>query len=325
MSTAPAIPATAQRRAERGAKRRRRLALLRQHRWIYFLMLPALLFFVLFRYAPMYGVIIAFKDFNPFGGPQEIFFGGTFAGFKYFQRLFSGYYFLPVLRNTISISLQQLVLGFPAPIILALLLNEVRVQGFKRTVQTISYLPHFLSWVVVYSLTYALLSPTNGLVNLLIKSGGGQPIHFLAEPGMFQAIIVATTIWHATGWGSILYLAAMSNIDPNLYEAARIDGASKLQEVWNITIPGILPVIIIIFILRMGRILDVGFDHILAFYSPAVYSTGDIIDTYVYREGLINFNYSYAAAAGMFKSVIALALVVGANRLSKRWGEAGLW
>jgi putative aldouronate transport system permease protein len=325
MEKTATVPAASEGRSSRRAAWSRRASLVRQNRWIYWMMLPGLLFFLVFRYIPMYGIVIAFKEINPFGGPKEIFWGGQWVGLQYLRQLFSGHYFLPVLRNTVSISLKNLVFGFPSPILFALLLNEARAVAFKRTVQTISYMPHFLSWIVIYSFVNAFLNPTNGLVNLILKRAGRETVNFLSEPSLFQGIIVGTTVWHSVGWGAILYLAAMASIDPNLYEAARIDGASRIQEIRHITLPGIAGVILIVFILRIGNILDVGFEQILAFYSPPVYATGDIIDTYVYREGLINLNYSYAAAAGVFKSVTALILVGLANLLAKRWGHTGIW
>ena len=230
-----------------------------------------------------------------------------------------------VFRNTLLISLYRLFWGFPAPIILALLLNEVYQRHFKRVVQTISYLPHFLSWVVLGGVIRTILSPSTGVVNSIVTALGGEPIYFLANSIWFVTVLITTGVWQQVGWGSIIFLAAIAGIDPQLYEAAVVDGAGRLRQTWNITIPSIIPVIVILFILRVGDILDAGFDQIFNLYNPAVYEVADIIDTYVYRVGLVELNFSFSAAVGLFKNVIGLILVVIVNRIAKIFGEYGIW
>ncbi len=313
--------ANAIRVASRGIRRRT----FYKYRSIYLLMIPGLLYYLIYRYIPIYGIVIAFKRVSPFSGPGEIFFGGEWVGLDHFRRFVSSYYFWNVLRNTLLLSLYRLVFAVPLTLGLALLLNEVRHTTFKRVVQTISYLPHFISFVVVASLVYSVLSVDRGVLNVLIRAFGGEPQFFLANPKLFRGIIVATSMWKGVGWGSIIYLAAIASIDPELYDAATIDGAGRLRQVFAITIPSITSIIVILLILRIGRILDAGFELVLNLYSPAVYETGDIIDTFVYREGLLNVQYSYAAAVGVFKSVIALILVIVTDRTAKRLGQSGIW
>ena len=252
--------------------------------------------------------------------------GSPWVGLDHFVRLFNGTTdFGRVFRNTLLISLYRLFWGFPAPIILALLLNEVRQRQFKRTVQTISYLPHFLSWVVLGGVIRSILSPSTGVINLIITGLGGERIHFLADINWFVTVLITTGVWQQVGWGSIIFLAAIAGVDPQLHESAIVDGAGKIRQAWSITIPSIIPVIIIMFILRVGDILDAGFDQIFLLYNPAVYEVADIIDTYVYRLGLVELQYSFAAAVGLFKNVIGLILVVIVNRAAKIFGEYGLW
>jgi putative aldouronate transport system permease protein len=281
---------------------------------IYSMILPGFLFFIVFKYIPLGGIVIAFQDYNVFRG----IFESPWVGFKHFQNLFDYPEFYEILRNTLLISLYQLILGFPAPIILALLLNEVRKMKFKKTVQTILYLPHFLSWVIVGGLVISFLSPTTGMVNEVIKWFGGEPIFFMQEPGYFRSIVVGSAIWKEIGWGTIIYLAAMAGINPELYEAAEVDGAGKLRQAISITIPSILPTIIVLLLLRIGNILDLGFEQIYMLLNPLVWDTGEVFDTYIYRVGLLGGQYSYTTAIGLFKSVVGLLLLVGANRLSKR-------
>ena len=296
-----------------------------RYRGIYLIMLPGLVYYLVYKYLPMYGVVIAFKDISPLGGFREIYFGGEWVGLKYFERFVSSFYFWNVVRNTLVFSLLRLLLGPTLAIVLALLLNEVRNLVFKRVAQTVSYLPHFISWVVVASLVHAILSVDGGLLNLIITGLGGEAVLFLGEPRFFRVIALSTWMWHGVGWGSIIYLAAIAGIDPELYDAAIIDGAGRIRQVFAITIPTIAPIIVILLILRIGDILDGGFDLILNIYSPGVYGVADIIDTLVYREGLLRVQYSYAAAVGMFKSVIGLLLVVVADRAAKQLGQSGLW
>ena len=307
------------------AKKRIFSGIFRKYRAIYILMVPGLLYYIVYKYIPIYGIVIAFKKISPFSGPKEIFFGGEWVGLAYFQKFVSSYYFWNVLRNTLLLSIFRLACAVPLTLTLAILLNEVRNTTFKRIAQTISYLPHFISMVVTASLVYAVLSVDRGILNVAIRALGGEAKFFLADPRLFRGIIVTTAMWKGVGWGSIVYLAAISSIDQELYDAATIDGAGKLRQVFAITLPSITPIIVILLILRIGHILDAGFELVLNLYSPSVYETGDIIDTFVYREGLLNVQYSYAAAVGVFKSAIALILVITTDRVAKRLGQSGIW
>ncbi|WP_238177822.1 ABC transporter permease [Paenibacillus contaminans] len=311
--------------AAKGLKRKRSIwTRMKLHKFYYWLILPGLLYFLLFDYIPMFGIIIAFKEISPFEGVAGIL-SGEWVGFKHFIRFFNSYYFWNVLGNTVMISFYKLLFGFPAPIILALMINEVKNKWFKKTVQTISYLPHFISMIVLTGLIMHLLSTNGGLINEIVKWFGGEPVHFLGSTDYFRSILVISGIWHGIGWGSILYLAAIAGIDPQQYEAATIDGASKWRQIWHITLPGIVPVIVILLIFNIGGLLNAGFEKILLLYSPSVYEVADIIDTYVYREGLIAMQYSYAAAVGIFKNVIAMVLIVGANLLARKLNQTGIW
>jgi len=285
-----------------------------KHWALYSMILPGIVFFVIFKYVPLMGSVIAFQDYNIYLGIT----GSKFVGWKHFQNLFDYPDFYRVLRNTILISLYQLVYGFPAPILLALLLNEVRKQFFKRTVQTVLYLPHFLSWVIVGGMVINFLSPRTGLLNELIKLFGGEPIFFLQEPGFFRSIVVASGIWKEVGWSTIIYLAALAGVNPELYEAAEADGAGRFRQAIHISLPSILPTIVVLLLLRIGNILDLGFEQIYILLNPLVWETGEVFDTYIYRIGLIGGQYSYTTAIGLFKSVVGFILLVGFNQLSKR-------
>lgn len=291
-----------------------------KYRERYVLLIPPLILFVVFRYIPMAGIVLAWKRFNVFDG----LFGSPWAGWVYFQRIFQAPEFGRVVRNTLFINgVLRLGIGFPMPIIFALLLNEITRTRFKQIVQTVSYLPHFLSWVVVASLIRPLLSlsgPVNMLVGLL---GAEHPILFLQRPGWFLTTITASSIWKGVGWGSIIYLAAISGIDPALYESAEIDGASRFQKMGFITLPSITFIIVIFFLLQIGNILEIGFDQIFNLYNPLVYSVGDVIGTYVYRVGLIGFQYSFATAVGLFQNVVGLLALLGSNWFVKKLGHAG--
>jgi putative aldouronate transport system permease protein len=298
---------------------------IQKYKVFYLLALPGLLYFLVFHYVPMLGVIIAFKNFSPLLGAKGIF-TSPWVGFEHFERLFQSHYFVRILTNTIVISGLKLLFGFPAPIVLALLINEVRRLAFKRFVQTISYLPHFLSWVVVAGMLSLFLSPTLGIAGDVLRLFGmNSDIMFLGSNVYFRSVLVASYVWKEIGWASIIYLAAINGISPHLYEAATIDGASRWKQMLHITLPSIRNIISIILILNIGHLLDAGFEQIFLLYSPAVYETGDIIDTYVYREGLIGLNYSFASAVGLFKSVIAMILIVSANRIAKRMETESLW
>lgn len=295
-----------------------------KYRILYLMLIPGILYFIVFKYLPMIGVTIAFKDYKPFAGIEGIF-TSQWVGLKYFQRFFASRFAGQLIANSLLISLYKLLWGFPAPILLALLLNEIPRQGFKRTIQTISYLPHFLSMVIVCSIVRSITTTDGGLINMIVKWFGGEPTYFLASPVYFRSILVISSIWKSVGWGSIIYLAGMSSIDPQLYEAAVMDGAKWYHKITHVTLPAIAPIISLMLILRMGELLEAGFEQVFLLYSPTVYSVGDIIDTFVYREGILNMNYSYSAAVSVFKSVIALVLVLFSNYTAKKMGHEGIW
>ncbi|WP_246187947.1 ABC transporter permease [Paenibacillus tengchongensis] len=287
------------------------------------MVLPALLFILVFSYIPMYGVLMAFQDYNLFKG----FTGSPWVGVKHFEMFFNAPEFWMVIRNTVVISLFKLLIGFPAPILLALMLNEVRSRVFKRTVQTISYLPHFLSWVIVSGFVMSMLSTENGSVNMLLQQLNliNDPINFLSLPQYFWSILVTTGVWKEIGFSSIVYLAAIAGVDPYMHEAASIDGAGKLRQMFSVTLPAILPVIIVFLILAIGNLLSAGFEDILLLGSnPVLRDVSDVLDTYVYRIGIQNNRYSYATAAGLFKSLIGVFLLVGANYAARKSGNS-LW
>jgi len=287
---------------------------------LYLMLLPGLVLIIIFHYLPMYGSIIAFKDYNLMEG----IIGSPWVGLKHFDALFQAREFHRVFRNTLLISIYRLIFQFPIPIILALLINEVSNMFFKRTVQTITYLPHFLSWAVVGALVIDLLSPSSGLINLALKEFGISPVT-LMDKRYFRAIVVASQTWKETGWSAIIYLAAISSIDPQLYEAAIVDGASKWRQIWYITLPGIRSTIVFIILLRIGALLATDVEQILMLYNPVVYEVGDVIGTYVYRVGLGQMKYSYTTAVGLFQSVVGFILLVIANHLSRRYAETSMW
>lgn len=297
---------------------------IKKYRLYYLLIIPGLLYFIVFKYLPMLGVVVAFKDIAPYEGFDKIL-ADPWVGFKHFETFFSSYYFWQILRNTLLISVYKIIAGFPAPIILALLLNEIRNTAFKKTVQTVSYLPHFISVVVMAGLLTNILSTRGGFVNVLIGLFGAQPIFFLGDSHYFRGVLVLSDVWKNIGWGSIIYLAAITGVDPGLYEAATMDGAGKLKQVWHITLPGISNIISIMLILSMGGILNAGFEQVLTLYSPSVYDVSDIIDTYVYRVGLQNLQYSFSTAVGLFKSIFSLVFVLASNMIAKKMGQEGIW
>ncbi|MDI3508895.1 MAG: putative aldouronate transport system permease protein [Clostridiales bacterium] len=288
---------------------------------LYSLLILPIIYYIIFKYGPLYGNIIAFRKYVP-GGPV---YGTEWVGFRYFEMFITDPTFWNVFKNNIILSVGSLIFGFPLPIIFALLLNELSNGLFKRVVQTTSYLPHFLSAVIVAEIIMEMLSPTSGVINMLIKTLGGEPIHFLASPEWFRPIYWISGIWQETGWGAIIYLAALSNISPELYEAAAIDGAGRWQQTVHITIPGIMPTIIILLILNIGGLMGVGFEKILLLYNPLTYSTADVISTYLYRMGLESNNFSYATAIGLFESIIGFTLVTVANYVSRKLTDTSLW
>lgn len=304
--------------------RRSLRTILRKYRLYYVLALPGLLYFLIFHYLPIYGIVIAFKDISPFSSVADVV-TKPFIGFKWFRQLFESFYFWQIMRNTLWISFLKLVSVFPASIALALLINEVPFIRLKRIIQTVSYVPHFFSMVVVAGIVMSLLTTEGGLINQLIALFGGEPTMFLGDSHKFRGILVLTTLWQEVGWGTILFLAAISNIDPQLYEAAVIDGAGKWRQTRHITVPGITFVIVILLIFRIGGLLNAGFEQILLLYSPPVYEVADILDTYVYRSGIISLKYSFATAVGLFKALLAAALLLGSNVVAKRLGHTGIW
>ncbi|ACT03683.1 ABC transporter permease [Paenibacillus sp. JDR-2] len=288
---------------------------------MYLLLVPGLIFLLLFKYTPMYGVVIAFQDFNIFSGIG----GSEWVGLDQFQKLVHSDDFTRVLTNTLLISLYKIVLLFPIPIVVALLLNEVRKMMFKRTIQTIIYLPHFLSWVIISGLFVTLLSPTDGLVNQIITLFGGKPISFLQDNSFFRSVVVFTAGWKEIGWNAIIFIAAIAGIDQEQYEAASIDGAGRIRKMISITLPGIMPTIILMLILRIGSLLEAGTEQILTMYNPLVYDSGDVIGTYVYRMGLGQQDYSFSTAVGLFNSLVGFILIISGNMLSKKFLKRSIW
>ncbi|MGM7723956.1 ABC transporter permease [Metabacillus sp. Hm71] len=292
-----------------------------QHRVFYLFLLPGIIWFFIFSYIPLYGITIAFKDFNFVKG----ILGSPWAGFKYFQQFFTYYQAAEIIRNTLIISLMKLLIGFPMPIILALMLNEVRVSKFKRTVQTISYLPHFISWVVVVTLMQRMLTPYGGPINELIAALGFDKIQFLGNVNYFYQIIIASDVWKGVGWGAIIYLAAISGVDPQLYEAAKMDGANRFRQMWHVTLPSIRGVMVILFILACGGIMSAGYEQLLLLNTPATAKIGTVLDVYVIKAGLEQGRFSYATAVGLFQGMIGLILIITANRISKKVNGTSLW
>ena len=305
----------------RSANRTGIVAYVVKHRYLYLMLLPGIAYYIIFHYIPMYGLTIAFKDFNIMKG----IVGSKWIGFKHFAYLFSLDKFFVVFRNTVVISLYRLVFGFPAPIVMALLLNEVRRLGFKKFVQTVIYLPHFISWVIMGGILINLLSIDNGLFNQIRTGFGLAPIGFLTNERYFRGTLVFSMIWKEYGWGTIIYIAALAGVDPNLYEAGIIDGCNRWRLVVHITLPAITSTIVVILILRLGQLMQAGFEQIFILYHPGVYRVADIIDTYVYRIGLGEGRFSLATAVGFFKSVINMALLVGSNTLARRWSGQGVY
>ncbi|MEX2105154.1 MAG: ABC transporter permease subunit [Bacilli bacterium] len=293
----------------------------KRNKTIYLMLLPVVLYYIIFQYGPMYGIQIAFKDYSPGKG----FMGSSWVGFKHFEEFFGSFYFWRLLSNTLLLSLYSLLFFFPAGIILALLLNELKSNKFKRWVQTITYMPHFVSIVVIVGIMFDFLS-RDGLVNeILIVPFGIEPIPFMREAGWFRTIFIGSDIWQNVGWSSIIYLAAISAIDPSLYEAAKMDGANRWKQTIHITIPCILPTVTILLILFIGHFMSVGVEKILLMYNPIVYETADVIQTYVYRKGILEANFSYSAAVGLFNAFISFALLIIAISIARKTGEGKLW
>ena len=288
---------------------------------LYLMLIPVLIWYFLFRYLPIYGVQIAFKDFMPFKGVWD----SPWVGFKHFNRFFNSYYFWRLIRNTVGISIYTLAVEFPAAIILALMMNEVRSYGFRRVVQNVTYIPHFISVVVVVGMLSTFSNARYGIFNQIIRLFGGESTYLLAKRELFQTIYVFSNAWQNTGWRAIIYMAALAGINPNLYEAAVVDGASRFRQIIHISLPSILPTIIILLILRIGRILTLAFHKILLMQNPLNMETSDVISTFVYRVGILEGNYSFSTAVGLFNAVLNLTLLILANRFAKQMSETSLW
>ncbi len=292
----------------------------KQHWMLYLMALPMIAFYLLFHYQPMYGATIAFKDFIP----KLRIDGSPWVGLKHFEAFFTDVYAGRIITNTIVLSMEQLLFSFPAPILLAVMINETQKKWFKSTVQTMTYLPHFISLMVVCGLV-SEFTKRNGLINDLAALLGGKRVTMLLKPVYFRPIYIISGIWQEVGWGSIVYLAAMTGVDEQLYEAARIDGVGKLRQILYITLPGILPTIVVMFLLKTGSIMDVGYEKIILLYNSSTYSVADVISTFVYRKGVQEYSWSYAAAVGLFNSVINFILVFSANALSRKINDTSLW
>ena len=288
---------------------------------LYVLMLPALVYIVLFAYKPMYGILIAFKDFSMKKG----ILASPWVGFKNFERLFSSYWFPIILKNTLTISLLSLVIGFPIPIILALLLNEVRSNKFRSMVQTFSYAPHFISMVVMCGMVAMFLSPTTGVVNKLLNALGMESVFFMQEAGLFKWVYVLSGVWQGTGWSSVIYFAALSGVDKSLLEAADMDGSTRLQKIWHVNLPVILPTILVMFILQCGSLLSVGYEKAYLLQTSSNLTGSEIISTYVYKVGLVQSDFSFSTAAGLFNTVVNCIILISANQLSKKVAKTGLF
>jgi putative aldouronate transport system permease protein len=292
----------------------------KKNRLLYLMIFPVIVYYIIFNYGPMYGLQIAFKDFNLRAG----YWASPWVGFKHFKLFFESYYFGRVLRNTLLISVYSLIFSFPATIVFALLLNEIRNRIFKRFVQTITYIPHFISIIIICGIIVDFCM-SDGLINDIISFLGGARTPLLQEMKYFRSVYIISGMWQGLGWGTIIYLSAITNIDQELYQAAIIDGANRFRQIWHITLTGIRPTIIILLILRMGSVLNVGFEKVILLYNPATYEVADVISSYVYRRGLQQLNWSYGAAVGLFNSVVNLILVVTSNRVSKKVSDISLW
>lgn len=294
----------------------------RNELFLYLMFLPVFVYYMVFRFAPIFGaLILSFQRFDVVAG----LFQSPWVGFENFIQFWNSIFFIRLIRNTLMINLYSLVFGFTAPLILALLINEVGNRKIRRLVQTITYFPNFISTVVVVSIVMIFLSPVNGVVNNVIQGLGGAKINFLSKPEYFWSIFTSMNIWQTTGFNAIIYLAALTSIPQELYEAAMVDGAGRWRQLWNITLPGISSTIIILLLMRLGHLLEVGYEAIILLYNPSIYEKADVINSYVYRRGLLNADYSFASAVGLFQSVIGLVLVIIANRMAKKYSETSLW
>ena len=327
MATPPPIataaqPASAELAAQvKRVLRRQTRARVRRMRSFYGLLLMAFALLIVFKYAPIWGLSISFLDFNFYDG----ILGSTWNDFAHFRRLFRDPFFLRVFRNSVILSLLHLAIVFPAPIVLALLLNEVRHTIYKRVVQSISYLPHFMSWVVLAGILREFLSPSTGFAGWAFTQLGLDPVNWLTHVETFRALLIGTAIWQSVGWGSIIYLAALSGIDPQLYEAGAIDGSSRWQNAIHITLPSLVPVITILFLLGLGNFFENSFQQVFMMYNPVVYEVGDIMETYIYRAGILGGDFDYTTAVGLFQNVLGLALLFIVNQIIRRYNDFGVW
>ena len=294
---------------------------IKKEKHLWFLVLPGIIWYLIFAYAPMFGLAIAFQNFSPFKGFAE----SQWVGFMWFEQFFRSQFFWRLIQNTLLLNFYNIIFSFPVPILLALLLNEIRHSWYKKAAQTISYLPHFVSTVVVVGMITNFLSPVGGIVNLMIEKLGGGSINFMIKPEWFRPLYIMSEVWQGAGWGSIIYLAALSGIDTQLYEASIVDGANKWKQLWHISIPGILPTIIIMLIMNLGHILSIGYEKIILMYNTSTYETADVINTYVYRRGIVSGEYSFGTAVGLFQSVINFVFIIAANRFSRKMTEVSLW
>lgn len=310
-----------QRKAARRIEWLHQLAGARKHKLLYLMILPGFIYFVIFKYFPMGGLIISFQDYQPFLGIT----GSPWVGFKHFIRMFSEPTFFMLLRNTLILFSMELIFFFPLPIILALMLNEVKHKLFRNWIQAVMYIPHFMSWVIIVSITFVFLNVDGGVINELIAAFGGDKISFLTSPEWLRPMYVAQIIWKEVGWSTIIYLAAITVVDTQLYEAAEMDGASRLRKTWHVTLPAIRPVIIVLLILKIGDTLELGFEHMFLLLNSVNREVGEIFDTYVYSAGLKNGQISFSTAIGFFKGLVGLVLVMAANRLAKKLGEDGVY
>lgn len=297
---------------------RKRIA---KNKMIYLMITPGLLYLFIYKYLPMYGLIISFQDYKPYLGIS----GSEWVGFEHFRRLFTSPDFWMILKNTLMLFGLQIVIFFPIPIIIALMLNEIRREYYKKAIQTMIYLPHFMSWVVVVSISYVLLTLDGGIINGVLEGLGMKPINFLLDSNWFRPMYIIQVIWREAGWGTIIFLAAIASVDPQLYEAARMDGANRFRQIWHITLPAIKSVIVILLILKIGDVLELGFEHVFLLLNSTNRHVAEIFDTYVYVAGLRQGQFSYATAVGFFKGFVGLVLVVLANWLAKKSGEEGVY
>lgn len=298
-----------------------KLIYIKKRKFLYILLIPVLAYFIIFCYLPIWGIAIAFQDYNPFKG----LFGSSWVGLKHFENILYGRDIWKLLRNTVLINIYSLVFAFPMPIIFALMLNEVRNMRFKKVVQTVTYMPHFLSSVVMVGMVFAVLSPSTGFINNVIAKLGGDPIYFITKPEYFRTIYIASGIWQKTGWSSIIYLAAITSIDVSLYEAAEIDGAGKMKQIFHVTLPSIASTIVFMFIMAIGRLLNIEFEKIYLMATAPVKDVAYVISVYVYEKGIIGGSYSLSTAIGLFNSIISMILVITANKLSHKLINMGLW